>query len=293
MLRLPEYYIIEPTNFCNYRCLICPNRYFSLEEQGYMTEAIFDKILDEIAECAKVVQLYWMGEPLLHSEIVEMVYKLKQKTKAKVIISTNGSLLSYELSKALVSAGLDELIVSLDAIKSNSVYSQIRAGGNLSHVLNHLSTLLNFKSDVHIILQFIDTIINSKEKQGFIDYCEQIVHCDYSIQCLYSWANQMPELNNCSDNLSPVKGLERQPCADLWNKICIRWNGDIVLCCFDWQGRNCIGNIVRSSLEEIWNCDKLNYYREMHINSKYNKIPICSACDAWATQDEYSRIFHL
>lgn len=57
-LSLPKYYIIEPTNVCNYKCSICPNRLYSKEEQGYMDWALFVRLLSQIKDCAQVIQLY-------------------------------------------------------------------------------------------------------------------------------------------------------------------------------------------------------------------------------------------
>lgn len=53
----PKYYIIEPTNVCNYKCSICSNRLYSKEEQGYMDWALFVRLLSQINDCAQVIQL--------------------------------------------------------------------------------------------------------------------------------------------------------------------------------------------------------------------------------------------
>jgi len=79
-LSFPEYYIIEPTNVCNYKRSICPNRLYSKEEQGYTDWALFVRLLSQIKDCAQVIQLYWMGEPMLHPELFEMIKMRKQIT---------------------------------------------------------------------------------------------------------------------------------------------------------------------------------------------------------------------
>ena len=40
---MPSYYIIEPTNHCNYSCPICPNRLYANDEKGYMSYEMIEK----------------------------------------------------------------------------------------------------------------------------------------------------------------------------------------------------------------------------------------------------------
>ena len=87
---LPPYYVIEPTDICNFRCSICPHsQEWNNTQHGIMDLSLFKRIVSQIADSACVIQLYWMGEPLLNPNIIEMIAFCKQTTKAKVIISTN------------------------------------------------------------------------------------------------------------------------------------------------------------------------------------------------------------
>ncbi len=64
------------------------------------------------------------GEPLFHSNILEMVWGAKkQGTSAQLI--TNGTLLSKEISKGLIEAELDFLWVSIDGASAES-YADVR-----------------------------------------------------------------------------------------------------------------------------------------------------------------------
>ena len=40
-----------------------------------------------------------------------------------------------------------------------------------------------------------------------------------------------------------------------------RPNGDVVLCCVDWERTTVFGNIHEQSLREIWNSEKYRAYR--------------------------------
>lgn len=285
---LPPYYIIEPTNYCNYACRICPNRFYKDSEKGFMDFGLFSKILEQIKDVAEVIQLYWLGEPLLHPQIIMMIEACKAKTHAKVMISTNGSLLSEEFAKKLVDARLDKLIVSMDAAASNEIYQSIRCNGNIELLNNNVSNLLKYASTLDITLQFILTFENQCEKEAFIKKWEN-KGVKISIQCLYTWANQMSELKKMSDYLSPMIAKSRVPCADLWYKMAIHWDGHVSRCCFDWSFDSCVGDVKKDSVFDVWNSAQMRNLRKQHCKADY--AGICKNCDAWATEEEYDTLF--
>lgn len=291
-LPLPFYYIIEPTNICNFNCSICPNSLVTNQAtSGMMSLDLFDCILSQVTESARVIQLYWLGEPLLNKNIFRMIQKCKQRTHAKIIISTNGSLLSSEVSKRLVDSGLDEIIISVDACESQDIYGKIRTGGDIKSLNDNIQSLLLNKGSMSVVLQFIDMYINQPEKEKFLNKWKPF-ECKREISCLYTWANQIPSLNLASDNLSPVLRKRRVPCADLWNKMAIHWDGSISACCFDYANKLVIGNCVDTLLEDIWNNSYANNLRNQHMRGK-NLLEPCSHCDAWAEPEEYERMYHL
>ena len=257
-----------------------------------MSMELFERIINQIATNAKVIQMYWMGEPLLNPNIYKMVHYCKQHTNAKIIISTNGSLLSKEAVFQLSQNGLDEIIVSVDACNSQKIYSAIRINGNIDVLNKNIEILLQNKGKMHVVLQFIDMFINRSEKKAFIEKWRG-TGCDTSISCLYTWANQIPSLQLASDNLSPVRNKKRIPCADLWNKMTINHDGIVSVCCFDWNHTHILGNCETESLFDIWNGQAINMIRSKHEKGLYSQIALCRGCDAWAEPDEYEKMYYL
>lgn len=289
---LPPYYVIEPTDYCNFRCSICPHsQTWDNKQHGLMDLSLFRNIISQIADYAKVIQLYWMGEPLICSSIYKMIAICKRRTSAKVLISTNGSLLTQENVAKLVNVGIDEIIVSVDACCDQKIYEQIRVGGDLFALNSNIEYLIKNKWNIHVVLQFIDMYVNKQEKEAFIAKWKDW-DCDIDISCLYSWSNQLPWLNSASDNLSPVRNKPRIPCADLWNKMVIHWNGDVPACCFDYNSKILLGNCYVSKLGDIWNSEAASTLRKSHISKEYDER-LCRQCDSWAEPDEYDEMFHL
>ena len=70
---LPIRLWIEPTSFCNLKCVMCPNKDLDRKDKGYMPLELFRKIVDEATGFIHEANLIHRGESLLHPEFFEMV----------------------------------------------------------------------------------------------------------------------------------------------------------------------------------------------------------------------------
>jgi MoaA/NifB/PqqE/SkfB family radical SAM enzyme len=134
--RLSKLYI-EPTNQCNLNCRTCIRNVWD-EPFGKMSEATFSRIIEGLRAFSTPPTIFFggFGEPLYHPQIVEMVTRAKA-LGSRVELITNATLLTAELSRELVKAGLDILWVSLDGATPES-YTDIRLGAALPQVLENL-----------------------------------------------------------------------------------------------------------------------------------------------------------
>src|SRR3972149_9206061 len=125
---------IEPTNYCNLSCSMCPrelNRPF-----GYMDINLFQKVIDESILYGRrlIITINKDGEPLLHPELPQMIQYAKHKKAAfKVNFYTNGILLTEEKTLELIKSGLDTIHISMDAF-TNETYRKIKNSQRLETV---------------------------------------------------------------------------------------------------------------------------------------------------------------
>jgi MoaA/NifB/PqqE/SkfB family radical SAM enzyme len=110
---LPAYNHIqlELTSRCNLRCRTClyghyPERWVAAD----LAPAVFDRIL-AVAPRTRSVHLQGWGESFLREDCPELVARMKQAGPA-VSISSNGSVMSPALARALIDAGLDSMAFS-------------------------------------------------------------------------------------------------------------------------------------------------------------------------------------
>jgi len=135
--RLSKLYI-EPTNQCNLDCRTCMRNVWE-EPLGMMSDAVFDRVVEGLKDFSPVPTVFFggFGEPLFHPHIIDMVCRAKE-LGARVELITNGTLLTPELSKQLVMAGIDLLWVSLDGATPQS-YADVRLGAELPRVIENIA----------------------------------------------------------------------------------------------------------------------------------------------------------
>ena len=129
---------IEPTNRCNLECRTCMRNVWD-EPLGQMSSETFSRIIGGLKLFFPPPTLFFggLGEPLAHPAIPEMVAQAKT-LGGSVELITNGTLLTKDMSKQLIEAGLDGLWVSLDGAKPES-YADVRLGAVLPEVVSNLS----------------------------------------------------------------------------------------------------------------------------------------------------------
>jgi MoaA/NifB/PqqE/SkfB family radical SAM enzyme len=122
-LPLPRELYLESTNRCNERCDQCPRTHLGREPEKDLTLAKMRSITDQFTALDRVV-LHGLGEPLMNPELPAMVAHLRERG-AHVLFNTNALLLNEQRGRALITAGLNELRVSLDGA-TPATYARVR-----------------------------------------------------------------------------------------------------------------------------------------------------------------------
>ncbi len=131
---------IEPTNECNLACRTCIRNTWS-EPMGRMTLAAFNRIIRGLRSFnpRPTVVFGGFGEPLSHPHIIQMIKKVKA-AGSPVELITNGTLLTEQVARALLSTKIDVLWLSLDGASAES-YADVRLGAMLPEVLANVTRL--------------------------------------------------------------------------------------------------------------------------------------------------------
>ncbi len=103
------------TRRCNLRCVHCYANAGALPSEGELSTAEAKRMIEGLADFGAPVLLFSGGEPLLRTDLIELVLCAKARG-LRTVISTNGTLITAELAQSIRAAGCDYVGVSLDGI---------------------------------------------------------------------------------------------------------------------------------------------------------------------------------
>jgi radical SAM protein with 4Fe4S-binding SPASM domain len=268
---------IEVTNACNLKCIMC-HRQVMTRKIGYMDFDLFKEYVRQGIEMGvKMVVPYNYGEPLLHPKLVEMVEYIKTQSRETIVkINTNGMLLTKEYARGLIGAGIDEITFSLEGCTKEN-HEKIARGSSYEKVLANLMDLINMKKgnegpQIRVCMVRMEETVS--EMKRFIRRWRPLVD---SIS-IHDMNTGYGTLKDRRVKKNPLK--RKVPCRELWLKLQMLWNGDVTVCCIDYDGKLKIGNVQNDSLTDLWFGSKINRMREIHQSREFEKTPICNRCDS-------------
>jgi MoaA/NifB/PqqE/SkfB family radical SAM enzyme len=103
-------------------------------------------IVDQVPELNRAA-LHGIGEPLLNTELADIIRYLKGKD-VYVFFNSNGLLLNQKWADELLESGLDELRVSLDAATA-STYARVRGSKDFARVVRNMEVLTQVRNANH------------------------------------------------------------------------------------------------------------------------------------------------
>lgn len=274
--KIPFRVMIENTNVCNADCTFCPHK-FMKRKTGIMDVDLSRRIIDECKDLGiDYVTIYGFGEPFLDSYFFERVEYAKSKGISRVTTNTNAMYLNNEKIRKILESGIDEVYISFDAA-TEVTYKRIRPGLNFGRVEQNVSNLISEKMKRNlrkpeITLSFVESSFNKHEVKQYIQKWKNKVD-NISISTIHNWGGDIESDNENSDS------SRRDPCRLLWTDMVISWNGDVPLCCNDYENKNILGNIKEQSIPKIWGGKKLRRIREVHKAGDFAKINVCADCE--------------
>jgi MoaA/NifB/PqqE/SkfB family radical SAM enzyme len=139
---------IEPTVACNLDCITCFRNCWD-QPLGRMSDTTFNEIISGLKSIDPIPNVYFggIGEPLFHPKTVEWVAKVKE-LGVKVEIITNGTILTENISRKLIDAGLDILWISIDGA-TPATYADVRLGAELPTIVDNIKRFAEMRPASH------------------------------------------------------------------------------------------------------------------------------------------------
>lgn len=266
---------VELTNVCNLKCPICPRTKMT-RKQGFISIELVDKIISETRSKTEFVTLNSWGESILHPEIDTIGCKFKD-AGFKIQLSTNATLLTPDRQDKLLKSGIDFLLLSIDAT-SEETYNQVRSGGDYTKTIANIESFLKKvklqRVPMTCICQLIYNRLNMKEATSFQEYWKRR-DAQVWIKPYINWNGEDDIKNSYFPGDTPQ--VSKKLCDWPWRQIVVHWNGNVVPCCCDYDGKLKMGNAYNMTLPEIWNSELFQEFRKKHLESR-KTIEFCQNC---------------
>ena len=294
----PLFVSVEPASVCQLRCPECPvgsgnPEFRNSKNPRLMSREVWQRTLSEVRKCAWGIQFFFQGEPLLHPDLPTMIREAHE-AGLYTIISTNAQALTPEMAEALVRAGLNRIIVSMDGLTEES-YNAYRVGGSLEKTKAALRYLREAKEksqqlkansqQLIIELQCLRLRTNEHEWQAFRrEYralgADRLV---FKTAQLYDYQNGHPLMPTNPRYSRYVQGtdghyhLRRRPktCWRAWSTCVITTAGEVLPCCYDKAHAHTYGNIMNASLRELFCSAAAHTFRRAALREQPQ---ICQEC---------------
>jgi len=185
-LNLPRTLYLEVTNRCNLKCKACILYRGSWEPARDLTFDELVRIADQLPELEQIA-LHGIGEPLLNEELAAMIRHLKNRD-VYILFNSNGILIDEKRQYELITAGLDELRISLDAASAHG-YRLMRNSDKFDQIVSNLHSFVEHSKQLHVShpklsLWYLGTRQNLAELPEFIRLAAAIGINDVYLQRL-------------------------------------------------------------------------------------------------------------
>lgn len=264
---------VEPTNNCNLDCVMCPRQEMT-RKIGDIDLGMFKHVIDDLKGKSEFVWLQDYGEPFLNKQIFDLIRYAKSQG-LKTGISTNGTVLTDKIIEGILDSGLDYLIFAIDGA-TKETYEKIRVGAKFEKVLENARRFLAAKqkrgAKIFTVVQCIYMEATENEVSAFREmWTLPGVDAVRIRQVTYS-GEKGSKFDNTTKN---------RPCYWLWSNPHVKWDGTVVPCCQDVDAKHALGNVKDAPLDEIWNSEKMQKMRQLHLDGRAGEIPLCRGCNMY------------
>ncbi|MDD4679892.1 MAG: radical SAM/SPASM domain-containing protein [Clostridia bacterium] len=279
---------IEPTNYCNQSCYMCVHP-SSEREKKNIDEYIAIKAIDECAAIGVyAIHFFFFGEPFLNKKTIEYMRYAKEKKIPLVSTTTNFTVINDEEIFKLVDYKIDSVHISFEGLNRER-YCQIRGTDHYDTVTKNLNKLIAYKEEKRsekpwIALTYVRTTETDSEIDEYKNTWQDIVNDIHVSPQFYYFgrakiAKEKYSIN--SGNIMRRNEEHRVPCRQLWLRLVLLSNGNLVPCSQNVDGELSIGNYEEISIADAWTGEKMAKLRMQHLSGLFNNDCICKDCIDW------------
>jgi radical SAM protein with 4Fe4S-binding SPASM domain len=273
----PYVFQVELTNFCNLKCPMCPHDLMK-RSVGYMDFALFEDIVGQVRSTNPDLRLHNMGESLFHKEIGRFI-RHANGNHLETILSSNATTLTEAKIQELIDAQLSWLYVSFDGASAGT-YERFRKGAHYEREKAKVERLLQMRNRQgskfpQVMMSCLSLPGTQSDLEEFRTYWQSRVEA-VRIKPADGWDGSSDRINTIvADSQYPVGG---SICGWPWQSMVVLWDGRVVPCCYDYDGKYVLGDLRQKSLAQIFNDEPMKELRRLLGEGRAGDVALCRTC---------------
>ena len=291
-LAFPMSVHIFPSYYCNFRCNYCVHSLSAeqLREMDFVKRIMpfetYERAVSEFAKQPaplKALIFAGHGEPLTCPQIADMVKLAKRHNIAgRVEIVTNASLLTREMSDALIDAGLDRMRISLQGCDADAYKRVCGVDVDFNEFVANIEYFYRQKRETDLYVKIIDIALDEQNDEGKFHKIFDNISDTAVVEHLYPFI-RLIDHDTLGGDLTlgkdtGQKAMSVNICAMPFYMAVIMPDGDVGGCCAV-EAPVIFGNILRESFSDIWNGGTRRKFLRLQIGGRrQNKY--CAGCNS-------------
>ena len=271
----PKMLEIETNTLCNNCCRFCPVATHPKSKNQVMDLGLFTEIMEKAVRCGTVigVTLHFYGEPTLDIFFEDRI-KLIAQTDMKLYLHTNATYLDRKKVEILMRHRETLQVIIVNFPSADKIeYNYITGSNNYKKAYQNL--LFICKMGLPIVIDVHGTVAQTKKNQCLIreefqKYPNVYINVDQTTDRCGYIQNEF-QLNLFNTNL--------YGCLKSIQNVVISVNGDLFLCCNDYNKQYCYGNINEGELVDLMSNLRITELRKKILGLvSVGKDLICRQC---------------
>ena len=237
---------------------------------------LFKKIIDDAVPLAPITQVAFAGlaEPLIDPMIVERIAYTKQsRPDWRLEMYTNGVFLTPDKFEALKSAGLDIIVISLNAANAEQHERIMGLKGKYGLVCANADYAIEHRGSMYLDVRAVadGETFAVEDARVFLKRWGSIILGGHGkLIGEMNWANQLYR------TISPFD--PNSCCKRALEQFSIHHDGRVNLCCLDPMSKYSWGDMKTQTIREVYNQAGYVEFREWHRDNQAAKHELCRIC---------------
>ena len=263
---------LEISNICNLRCSFCPG---TKRKPHIMNEAEFTTIAEKLRPYTDFLYFHLMGEPLCHPELAQFL-EIAGGLGFKVILTTNGTLLSKHQQMLINAPALHKVNISLHSFENGTNEDYIQYIQNIAGFAKAAAS-----AGTIAVFRLWNKGYDNGKNDFALKVLQEQIPGDWSpntrgIRVRDKIFIEMDDRFEWPDSNADIKGTQFY-CYGLKDQFGILADGTVVPCCLDSDGVINLGNVFQEDLSRILSSERAQALRDGFRCGKASE-ELCRRC---------------